>query len=163
MLLFLIILVILILDQWTKYLISSRLTFDKQIPVIKDFFNIVYVRNNGAAFGLFSRHPTSFTVPFFIIVSILAIGMVIYFYKTYAKGFILRKLALAFILGGAIGNLIDRVRFGSVVDFLDFYWKTRHWPAFNVADTAICIGVGLLILEMIKDEFCITSEKPKLE
>jgi signal peptidase II len=130
--------IIVILDQLTKYLIDQA---RPNFQVIPGFFNLSYVRNPGAAFGIFQHKQ------FFLIgVSLVAAGILLFllFYEREDRKGLL--LALALILGGTCGNLIDRVRWRYVIDFLDFYIGKHHWPSFNVADSAITIGVGVLIL-----------------
>lgn len=141
-------LAILPLDQWTKYLIDSSMRLHESIPVIDGLFSITYVRNKGAAFGIFA--DSSWRIPFFIGVTLVAIIVVsAILAKLPRKDHRCQLWGLSLILSGAIGNLIDRVRFGEVVDFLDFYWRSHHYPAFNVADSAICVGVALLIIDML--------------
>ncbi len=141
------------LDQGSKIWIDSSLTYADRIPVIEGFFYITHVRNPGAAFGLFSDGPLLLRMILFIGVSLVAIGIVISFYRRLAPGEKLSSLALGLILGGAVGNLIDRVMRGEVVDFLHFrLWRGYSWPDFNFADTFIVVGVALLILELLATE-----------
>jgi signal peptidase II len=140
----------LIIDQVTKAYIDRVMDLHQSIPVIRDLFSITYVRNKGAAFGFLAN--TSFRIPFFIFVSIVAVLVILYAYRKLRKDQKLAQVSLAMILSGAVGNLIDRVRLGEVIDFLDVYWKTYHWPAFNVADSAICVGVFLLAIDMLREE-----------
>lgn len=145
---------IVVLDLYTKHLVLLNFRLHESLTVIPNFFDLVYVRNYGAAFGLGNRTDSSL-VP--ILLSVGAIGVFIFVVIYSLKVAIsdrLMQTALHLILGGAIGNLIDRFRFGYVVDFLDFYVVVggveRHWPAFNVADSAICVGIGLLMLDMFR-------------
>lgn len=143
---------VIALDAFTKWLILTRVPLHSSIPVIDGFFQIVHVRNTGAAFGIGANSNSSIAplllnggaIVVFVIVVVLSL-------RTQLSDRILQS-GLHLILGGAIGNLIDRFRFGSVVDFLDVYvrlsGREHHWPAFNVADSAICIGMGLLFLDM---------------
>jgi len=140
---------VLYLDQMAKALAVIHLKDRPPIVVMEGNFDLVYVENTGAAFGLFSGARKELRFPFFHIVSALAIIAIIYLFMTLKENQLLLTVSLSTILGGALGNFTDRVRLGYVVDFLDFFWKDLHWPAFNVADTAITIGVGLLILDMI--------------
>jgi signal peptidase II len=138
--------IIVPLDQITKIWIDKTMTLHQSIPVIPDFFSLTYIRNAGAAFGLFSGDVGDLRSAAFITISLIALSILGFFYsKTPHEDRILR-LALSMVTGGAIGNLIDRIRMGEVIDFLDFYIRSYHWPAFNVADSCISIGVGLLIL-----------------
>lgn len=144
-LIFLIVPFVFVLDRWTKLLIMERLSPGASVHVTS-FFSIVYVENYGGVFGFLSRHEfarTAFTyLPLFII-TVLIIVLVVS-----RMGFA-KRLALTSILAGAVGNLYDRVLYGSVVDFLDFYYDAHHWPAFNVADISISFGICLwLFLEI---------------
>lgn len=120
------------------------------IPVIENFFNLTYIRNTGAAFGVLAGSAAAFRIPFLIFFSLLAIGFIIAMLRRLPEKETGLITALSFILGGAIGNLIDRVVYGEVIDFLDFYWRNLHWPAFNVADSFITIGVLVTIYYLIK-------------
>jgi len=143
----------LVLDQATKWAIDSTLTYADRVPVIEGFFYLTHVRNTGAAFGLFADAPAGIRLTFFIGVAIVAIGIVFSFFRQLAPGDRLSALALGFILGGATGNLIDRILRGEVVDFLHFrLWGGYSWPDFNLADSFIVVGVGLLILELLASE-----------
>lgn len=144
---------VIALDQWTKWLIRAnfRIHWDTK-TVIPGFFDIVHVRNTGAAFGIGAR---SETVP--VLLNVLAVAVFFFVLVLAMKSPTtdrVLQVALHLILGGAVGNLIDRFTLGSVVDFLDVYVTIggveRHWPAFNVADSAICVGIGLLLLDMWK-------------
>ncbi len=137
--------VVVLLDQITKAIISHRLNLNQTIGVIAGFFNIVYIKNPGAAFGLF-RGWGSMRDIFLVIVTLLALIIIIYIYRKTTER--LLRFSLSLIAGGAIGNLIDRVRFGEVIDFLDFYIGKYHWPAFNIADSAITVGVFIAVVEL---------------
>jgi len=142
--------VILILDQVTKYIIEKRVRLYEVITVIPGFFNITHVRNKGAAFSLFASAPASFRALFFITVSIIAIVVIAFLIKKTAE--FLQLLAFSLIAAGAAGNLIDRIRYGEVVDFVQWYVKSYYWPSFNVADSAITVGVVFLAYDMIFGE-----------
>jgi len=134
------------LDRITKNIIEKNfLPMEKRV-VIKNFFDITYIRNTGVAFGMLSNSPPSVRTVILSITSIIALGFIIYLLiKTPSQNrFFL--ISLSIILGGATGNIFDRFVYGSVVDFLDFYILNYHWPAFNVADIAITVGVGLILL-----------------
>lgn len=120
------------------------------IPIIEGFFSLTYVRNTGAAFGIFAGSAEIFRRPFLILVSVVAIGFIVVMLKRLRDSEKWLVTALAFILGGAIGNLIDRVVYGEVIDFLDCFWGSYHWPAFNVADSFITIGVTITLFILIK-------------
>jgi signal peptidase II len=139
--------VILILDQATKYIIEQKVRLYEVITVIPGFFNITHVRNKGAAFSLFASMPTLFRSMFFISVSIIAIVVIAFLIRKTRER--LQIYAFALIAGGAAGNLIDRIRYGEVVDFIQWYAKSFYWPSFNVADSAISVGVTLLAYDML--------------
>lgn len=136
-------------DQLTKYLIEATLRLGEVRPVIPGFMNLTLVLNPGAAFGLLAEMGASFRGAFFITVSVGAIAFILGYRWRCPQMGRLPALGLSLILGGAIGNLVDRLRIGLVIDFLDFYYRAYHWPAFNVADSAISIGVGLMLLEIL--------------
>lgn len=136
----------IIVDQWTKNLVHSKFAWGESVAVIKNFFSLTYVRNSGAAFGILHKAPAYFRDPFFIAVPVVAMFIILFLYFKLQENQKLTALALSLILSGAIGNLIDRLRFGYVIDFLDFYWKDYHWPAFNVADSCIVVGVSVLFI-----------------
>ena len=142
---------VVILDQATKLLVQRAFRLGESLPVLPGFFNLTYVLNPGAAFGLLAGAAAAFRGPFFIAVSVLAIAVICYYHARYARGRPLPSVGLSLILGGAVGNLIDRLRVGMVIDFLDFYVGAYHWPAFNVADSGITVGVGLLFLEVMRE------------
>ncbi|PKN71664.1 MAG: signal peptidase II [Deltaproteobacteria bacterium HGW-Deltaproteobacteria-12] len=140
---------VIVLDQITKNAILSRFAMHESHEVIHGFFNLVYVTNPGAAFGFLASASEAFRYFFFIGVTVVAISLIIYYLVKSKPGNIVSVISLTLIFAGAVGNLIDRIRFGAVVDFLDFYLGTWHWPAFNVADSAISVGAVLMIWEMI--------------
>jgi len=144
---------VIVLDQITKLLVTGHMEIHQAIEIIPNFANLTYVRNTGAAFGLLSRAPESFRIPFFIIIPLIALTVIILIFKKTKETELLMITSLSLILGGAVGNFIDRVRFGYVVDFADFHWFNKyHWPAFNIADTAIVIGVAFLIFYTLRPE-----------
>ena len=140
----------LIIDQITKVYIDRTMQLFQSIPVVDNFFHITYVRNRGAAFSFLSH--ASWRLPFFIGVSLVAAIVIIIAYNKLREDQRLAQVSLAMIFSGAVGNLIDRVRLGEVIDFLDAHWYQHHWPAFNVADSLICVGVFLLALDMLREE-----------
>jgi signal peptidase II len=143
----------LLLDQATKLWVDATLSFADRIPVIDGFFYITHVRNPGAAFGLFTSAPAPLRLTLFIGITLVAIAMIIGFYRRLAPGDRLSALSLGLILGGAVGNLIDRVTRGEVVDFLHFrLWGGYVWPDFNLADTFIVVGVAFLVVELLAVE-----------
>lgn len=140
---------ILVLDQLTKLVALQRLGPGVPVSVLDGFFSLTLIMNPGLAFGMLSSTPTGWRW----IVALLSIGALAVLGLLGARlmplGGWLTGLALGLIFGGAVGNLIDRGRFGAVVDFLDFYWRGYHWPAFNIADSAITVGVALLAARML--------------
>ena len=138
------------MDQWTKYTIQQRLVLYQKVEVIHRFFNLVHVRNTGGAFGIFGGERGGLGSLLFVVVSLIAVGCVLVFFIKTREDEKMISLSLSLVLGGAIGNLIDRFRYGEVVDFLDFYFRSYHWPAFNIADSVICIGIGLMALELLR-------------
>jgi signal peptidase II len=140
---------ILLLDQWTKSLIVRELPLYQRVEVIQGFFNIIHVRNTGGAFGIFGGEKGGLGSILFVIFSLIAIGAVLFLFIKIKENEKTLALSFSLVLSGAIGNLIDRLRYGEVIDFLDFHLSSTHWPAFNVADSAICIGIGLMALELL--------------
>jgi signal peptidase II len=141
--------VVIVSDQITKAVITEKLFMYGSHKVIDGFFSLVYVMNPGAAFGFLAGAPEIFRYLFFISVTFLAILLIIYYISKSKSQDMLIVISLTLIFGGAVGNLIDRIRFGAVVDFLDFYIGAWHWPAFNVADSAISVGAVLMIWEVL--------------
>lgn len=141
-------LVVLVLDQWTKWLVEIHLPRGVSQPVIDGFFNLVHVQNSGVAFGLFAEQGAarSWVLALLGLVALSAVAA--YFWIT-PRGDLLLLTALALVAGGAVGNLIDRIAAGGVTDFLDVYVGSYHWPAFNVADSAITVGIGLMIFDAV--------------
>lgn len=140
---------ILVADQWTKHLVEVHLPRGASEPVISGFLNLVHVRNTGVAFGLFASDggSTSWVLTALGLVALAAVS--IYFLWTPVRDRLLLT-ALALVAGGAVGNLLDRVMAGSVTDFVDVYVGSYHWPAFNVADSAITVGIVLMILDTFR-------------
>lgn len=148
------------LDQFTKSIILREFRLGESIPILTGFFNFTYVQNRGAAFGFLSQADPAFRIPFFILVPLVALSSIAFVFRKLGEKDIKLAVALSLVIAGAIGNLIDRLRLGYVVDFLDFHWKWGyHFPAFNVADSAICIGVGLIMLDMTKSTSPVSSKK----
>jgi signal peptidase II len=140
---------IVLTDQISKTFILKNVPKHESIPIIKGFFDITHIRNPGGAFGLMSNMSPIFRTVVFLIISSLAVGLILYFYKKTPSSQPLLATGFALIFGGAIGNLIDRVRFGNVVDFLDIYLANFHWPAFNIADSAITVGIFIFIFHLL--------------
>ncbi|HZV80832.1 MAG TPA: signal peptidase II [Geobacteraceae bacterium] len=141
---------VLVIDQLTKLYIDRSMQLYQSIPVIDGLFNITYLRNKGAAFSFLAN--ASWRLPFFILVSVIAVGAIMVAFTKLRNDQHFAAVSLTLILSGAVGNLIDRIRLGEVIDFLDVYWRNHHWPAFNIADSAICVGVALLALDMVREE-----------
>jgi signal peptidase II len=141
---------VILLDQVTKAWIISTMRLYDSFVVIAGFFNITHVRNPGAAFGFLAGVSPLFRYIFFLAVTVAAILLILHYLRVSRIEAPSLVLALALILAGAVGNLIDRVRFGEVVDFLDVYIVGHHWPAFNVADSAITVGAAILIVVLLQ-------------
>lgn len=137
------------LDRGTKAIVDTRMAVYESIIVIPGFFDLTYVRNPGGVFGLFRNLDTSVRGLLFTVVPVAAIVLIAVYALRLPANRLWTQSSLTLILGGALGNLYDRFRFGYVIDFLDFYWRSHHWPAFNVADSAICVGVAILIGETL--------------
>jgi signal peptidase II len=152
------------LDQVSKVQIMQTMRLHESIPVVAEFFSLTYIRNPGAAFGLLASSGQTFRLIFFGLTSVFALGLLGMIFFRLRQDDWIGQLSIAGILGGAIGNLLDRVRFGEVIDFLDFYVNGYHWPAFNVADAAISVGVFFLILhfalEKKEEEGVLQQERP---
>jgi signal peptidase II len=148
----LLVLFVLLLDRWTKWLIDTRLLLNQTIVVIDGFFNITYVRNTGVAFGILDSVQSSMKSTMLAILTVGAvIGVIVYSWRTPLSQKLLQA-ALSLILAGALGNLYDRIRYGYVIDFIEVYFRDYRWPSFNVADSAITTGVALLAIEMFRKE-----------
>lgn len=141
--LFVLPLAVVILDQFSKYIVVENMALGESIPIIEEVFHLTYILNPGAAFGMFAHNRL-----FFIAIAVVVIGIIIWARREILASPWEVKAGCGLFLGGAIGNLIDRGRQGLVIDFFDF----RIWPVFNIADIAICIGVGLIIWNLLKTE-----------
>lgn len=144
MFLFLLAAIILILDQVSKFIICRIILPGGSFPVIENIFHLTHVQNQGAAFGLFPNQTL-----FFISITLLTVLLILFFHQRISKKGSSFSCALGLILGGALGNLIDRIRLKAVIDFLDFSLKGHHWPSFNIADSAITIGAIILLFSVI--------------
>jgi signal peptidase II len=140
---------ILMLDQLSKLAIRSYLDLHGSIPVIQGFLDIVHVRNPGAAFSLLAGAPAWFRGPFFIAVTLGAIGVLVYAAARLGAEERILRVALGGVLGGAVGNLLDRLFYGEVIDFIDVHWRGHHWPAFNVADSSITLAVAVVVVRSL--------------
>jgi len=146
---FLIALLVVALDRLSKWAISHRLSLHNSIPVIPGFFRIVHAENPGAAFGLFADSPAEWKASLLILFSLVALVIVSALLWKNSHRLTSTGIGLALILGGAVGNLWDRLVSKHVVDFLLFYIGRYQWPAFNIADSAIVVGAGLLVFEIV--------------
>ena len=144
------VLVVLGFDQVTKLYVHTTFALHESRPVIDNLFALTYVRNAGAAFGMLAQQSETFLRLFFPAVTVLAlVGLLAYFVRVPSQ-YVLRLWGLCLIISGALGNGLDRLWLGQVIDFIDVHWYAYHWPAFNVADSSICIGVGLLLLDSFR-------------
>ena len=141
-----------IIDQLSKYAVQHMMTLHTPIEVIPGFFNITYIFNPGAAFGLLGNISETARMIILVGISLIAFAILFYMYIKIRERDNLIFVPIALIIGGALGNLIDRIRFQMVVDFLDFYWGRFHWPAFNIADSAITVGTIILVVMVLFTE-----------
>jgi len=135
---------VLCLDQVTKALVGATLRLHESRPVIPGLLSLTLVHNTGAAFGILAGERSPLRTGFFLVVSVVAMAVVVWLLWRLRSEQKVEAVALSLIFGGAVGNVIDRVRFGKVIDFIDVFYGSYHWPAFNVADAAISVGVFLL-------------------
>ncbi len=140
-------LIVILSDQWSKWWIVDVVMSPPRVIPLNSFLNIVLVQNRGVSFGLFSSAPDWLPWALAVFALLISAALAIWLWQTDS---LLLASALGLVIGGALGNVVDRIRYGTVVDFLDFHLTTFHWPAFNVADSAITIGVGLLLLDALK-------------
>ncbi len=153
-------LILIALDQLTKMFVVHTMRLHESISIIEGFFSLTYIRNPGAAFGIFATTNSAFRLIFFVGTSIFALGLLgTIFYRLHHDD-VWGQLTVSSIFGGAIGNLVDRLRYGEVIDFLDFHVSGYHWPAFNVADSAISVGVVSLLVIFSLDK---KKEEPPSE
>jgi len=146
---FLLALVVVLVDRWSKHLVAARIAMYAHIQIIPGFFRITHTENPGAAFSLFANSPSHWRTAALVSFSVVAMVVVSILLWRQARSVTLTGIALSLILGGAVGNLWDRVASGRVVDFLLFYVKQYEWPVFNLADSAIVVGASLLVLEIV--------------
>lgn len=151
-------LLIVVADQATKWLVIQRLVLYEDVPLISGLLSLQHVRNSGAVFGFLSGTEIPGKAYLFALMSACALAALTYYARTIPKEERLPRFALALVIGGAIGNLIDRVRFGYVVDFVKMYWGTHVWPNYNVADSAISIGLVLLVIDSLRPRARETAE-----
>lgn len=155
---------IVLLDQGTKALVVRSLELHEYVPVVDGFLSLSHVRNRGAAFGLLSDWDLPYQSVLLALLSLSALAAIAFYFLRLPAAARLPRLALALVLGGAVGNLIDRARLGYVVDFVHVYWRRHQWPDFNVADSAITVGVALLVLDILRSpETSPTDAKPGID
>jgi signal peptidase II len=140
---------IVVFDQVTKAMVKARLPLHESVTVIPGFFDLTHVRNTGAAFGMLNDLEFAYKPALMVVVALVALAAVASYALTLPASQRIARYGLALILGGAIGNLIDRATMGYVVDFVDVYWRGVHFWAFNVADSAITVGVALMLLDVL--------------
>ncbi|MFQ5789429.1 MAG: signal peptidase II [Acidobacteriota bacterium] len=141
---------VLLLDQATKILVGLTLSPGEFVPVVPGLVHLTLVRNTGMAFGLLSAATIPYKPVLVTLLSVLALSAVVVYAFNAPASERFSQFGLALILGGALGNIVDRVRLGYVVDFIDVFFRSSHWPAFNVADASICVGVGFLLLDTLR-------------
>ncbi|SVB69107.1 uncharacterized protein METZ01_LOCUS221961 [marine metagenome] len=132
----------------TKFWVTLHIPRHYSISVIEGFFNLTHIRNPGVAFGLFARHESEYKVLFLVIVTIIAIIAILSIFRQSPENKLAVRVGLILIFSGAVGNLIDRILYGEVIDFLDVFYEGFHWPAFNVADACITTGVSFMIYDL---------------
>jgi signal peptidase II len=150
----------LALDQVSKLLVLRHLALGAQVPLIPGLLNLVHVHNKGAAFGLLAGWGAEFAWLFFVATTGLVLVVLGYLFWRLPDDHWPAALGYSLILTGALGNLIDRVRLGEVVDFIDVYWGRYHWPAFNVADSLVCMGAAVLVWVIIREEKTADASNP---
>lgn len=150
---------VLVFDQVTKVMVEKAMSLYASVEIVPNFVHITYLRNTGAAFGFLAGGRSILRMVFFSLVSVVAIGCISYLLKSLRPQQKTLIVSLSLILGGAIGNLVDRLRMGEVIDFIDLHWHHIHWPAFNVADSAISIGVILLFFQLLRKGSLTFGEK----
>ena len=139
----------IVIDQYTKFMVTLHIPLSYSINVVEGFFNLTHVRNSGVAFGIFSEQNSQLKPYLLIFVSIIAIIAILIIFHQTEKEKRMVQGGLVLVFSGAIGNLIDRVLHKEVIDFIDIFFNNRHWPAFNVADACITIGVMLLAVDLL--------------
>ena len=149
---------IVVLDQVSKYIVMTSVEIHRSIPVISGFFNLVHTRNRGMAFGIFNRPGSDLGYYLLLSATFVAVILLLFWFSRLKKEERVLAPGLSLILGGAIGNLADRIRLREVIDFLDFYIGPYHWPAFNVADSAITVGTIWVVLSLL---FFSSRESPE--
>ena len=155
-------LLVVAMDQLAKIYIHTHFALGDTIPVINNYFNITYVRNMGAAFGIFSDSAETFRHLFFLAIPVIAVIVIVFFIYGLPENELAQIISLSLIAGGAVGNYVDRIEYGYVIDFLDVHIRNIYsWPVFNIADSAIVVGVTVLSLLMIFEYFEERKSKAK--
>ena len=144
--------VLIVTDQYTKFMVSLHIPLNYSIKVVEGFFNLTHIRNSGVAFGLFASQQSEYKALFFIAISTIAIVAILVIFHQTPKEKKIVQTGLILIFSGAIGNLIDRSLHGEVIDFVDFFIEGYHFPAFNIADSCITIGVALMVVDLFCGE-----------
>ena len=156
--------VLIVIDQYTKFMVTLHIPINYSIKVVEGFFNLTHIRNSGVAFGIFSDQNSQLKPYLLIFVSIIAIIAILVIFHQTGKNKKIVQTGLVLVFSGAIGNLIDRVLHKEVIDFIDFFIDNQHWPAFNIADSCITIGVMFMIADLlVGDGPSKNSEKPPIE
>jgi len=154
---------VVVLDRLSKWLVAQKIGLSDSVDIIPGLFRLTHVQNKGAAFGLFSESPSEWKVAMLILFSVAALAVVSALLWKNGNAMNATAIALSLVFGGALGNLWDRVATGRVVDFLDFYVGSHHWPAFNIADSAIVVGALLLLSEIFlapQEEKIVSQQEP---
>ena len=146
---FLIAALVVVFDRLAKWVVDKNIALHESVAVVPGFFHLTHVENRGAAFGLFAESPSEWKIAVLVLFSLVALVVVSALLWKNSHAMTTTGVGLALILGGALGNLWDRLLSGQVVDFLDFYVGSYHWPAFNLADSAIVVGALLLVTEIL--------------
>ena len=144
-------LIAFVLDQASKWLVMRTIPMHRPVEVIPGFFDLVNLRNRGAAFGFLNRSDIEWQFWLFLVATLVAVAAIVVLVRGMRDEDTVLAAGLGLVLGGALGNLLDRLRFRAVVDFLDVYWRDWHWPAFNIADSAICLGAFLACIVLCRD------------
>ena len=144
--------VLIVIDQYTKLMVSLHIPLNYSVKVVEDFFNLTHIRNSGVAFGLFASQQSEYKALMFITISTIAIIAILVIFHQTPKEKKMVQTGLILIFSGAIGNLIDRVLHGEVIDFVDFFINRHHFPAFNIADSCITVGVAMMVIDLFVGE-----------
>ena len=150
--------VLVIMDQYSKLMVSLHIPLNYSVKVVEGFFSLTHIRNSGVAFGLFASQQSEYKALMFVAISTIAIIAILVIFHQTPKEKKMVQMGLVLIFSGAIGNLIDRVLHGEVIDFVDFFINGHHFPAFNIADSCITIGVTLMVIDLFCGEA--KSESP---